>query len=146
MPIRYPAPLRVGDQIGVTAPSSGISDAMRPRFDYCIQYLEAQGFDVVVCQCLDGRQITSASVSERAQELMAMLTNPSIRAVVPPWGGAIGNDLLPYLDFDQLAAVQPTWMVGYSDISTIMTPLTLLTGIATIHAANLMETPICTPD
>jgi len=33
MAIRYPAPLRAGDRIGVTAPSSGVPPALRPRLE-----------------------------------------------------------------------------------------------------------------
>ena len=60
---------------------------------------------------------------------------------MPPWGGETAIDLLPLLDWDALRAAEPTWLVGYSDLSTILTPLTLLTGIATVHGNNLMDTP-----
>ncbi|CAN5467573.1 hypothetical protein BH23ACT6_BH23ACT6_09860 [soil metagenome] len=32
-------------------------------------------------------------------------------------------------------------MIGYSDIATLITPLTLNTAVATIHGNNLMDTP-----
>ncbi len=75
-----------------------------------------------------------------------MLTDPTIRAVVPPWGGETAIDLLPLLDWSAISTAEPTWMVGFSDISTIITPLTLLTGVATVHGNNLMDTPYRTPD
>ena len=70
-----------------------------------------------------------------------MLTDPSIRAAVPPWGGELGIDLLHLLDFDAIGAAEPTWLVGLSDTTTVMVPLTLLTGWATLHGENLMDTP-----
>ena len=39
MAIRYPSPLRPGDRIGVTAPSSGIGKDLQGRLDFCIDYL-----------------------------------------------------------------------------------------------------------
>ena len=33
MPVRYPAPLRPGDRIAVTAPSAGVLEDLRPRLD-----------------------------------------------------------------------------------------------------------------
>ena len=39
-------------------------------------------------------------------------------AVVPPWGGELAIDLLDQLDWDALAAAEPTWLVGWSDICT----------------------------
>jgi muramoyltetrapeptide carboxypeptidase LdcA involved in peptidoglycan recycling len=75
-----------------------------------------------------------------------MLTDPGIRAVVPPWGGETAIDLLPLLDFERIGRAEPTWVVGYSDISTLLAPLTLLTGTATLHGNSLMETPYRAPE
>lgn len=145
MPVRYPAPLRPGDLVGVTAPSSGVGAALRPRLQAAVKVVEARGYQVVVGDCMDGDRHVSAPAAERARELMGMLTDPRVRAVVPPWGGETAIDLLPLLDWDALRAAEPTWLVGYSDLSTILTPLTLLTGIATVHGNNLMDTPYVPP-
>lgn len=119
---------------------------MRERLDVAIHDVEARGYEVVVGQCMDGSGHVSAPAADRARELMAMLTDPDIRAVVPPWGGETAIDLLPLLDWDRLREAEPTWLVGYSDLSTILTPLTLLTGTATVHGNCLMETPYRVPE
>jgi muramoyltetrapeptide carboxypeptidase LdcA involved in peptidoglycan recycling len=36
-------------------------------------------------------------------------------------------------------------VIGYSDISTIITPLTVRTGVATVHGNNLLDTPYRPP-
>ncbi|GIE30817.1 hypothetical protein Ait01nite_038620 [Actinoplanes italicus] len=133
MTIRYPAPLRPGDRIGVTSPSSGVDDDMRARLRVAIDVVRERGYEVVVGECMDGARHVSAPAAERAAELTSMLTDPAIRAVVPPWGGETAIDLLPLLDWDALGAAEPTWLVGYSDMSTIITPFTLLSGVATVH-------------
>ncbi|MFD5515520.1 hypothetical protein [Streptomyces sp. NPDC127066] len=33
MPVRFPSPLRPGDRVGVTSPSSGVPKEMRERLD-----------------------------------------------------------------------------------------------------------------
>ncbi len=146
MIVRYPDPLRPGDLVGVTSPSSGVDDSMQRRLKVAIREVEARGYEVVVGECMDGAGHLSAPAPARARELMAMLTDPDIKAVVPPWGGETAIDLLPLLDWDALRAADPTWLVGFSDISTIITPLTLLTGVATIHGNNLMDTPYQAPE
>ncbi|MFE2374295.1 S66 peptidase family protein [Streptomyces sp. NPDC059398] len=146
MTVRYPRPLRPGDCVGITSPSSGVANGLRARLDVAVRDVEARGYDVVVGQCMDGSGHVSAPAADRAEELMAMLTEPGIRAVVPPWGGETAIDLLPLLDWDRLRAAEPTWLVGYSDMSTLITPLTLLTGTATVHGNNLMDTPYRAPD
>ncbi|GAA5033751.1 LD-carboxypeptidase [Terrabacter aeriphilus] len=146
MPIRYPAPLRPGDRIGVTSPSSGVGDALWGRFTYAVTCLRDRGFEVVVGELNHAPSHVSGPREARAAELTGMLLDPTIRAVVPPWGGETGIDLLDLLDLDAVAAAEPTWCVGFSDTSTWLTPLTLATGIATIHGQNLMDTPYAVPD
>lgn len=146
MSVRYPRPLRPGDRVGVTSPSSGVGKELRARLDVAVRDVEARGYEVVVGRCMDGAGHLSAPAADRAGELMAMLTDPGIRAVVPPWGGETAIDLLPLLDWDRLRDAEPTWLVGFSDMSTIMTPLTLLTGTATVHGNNLMDTPYRVPE
>ncbi|WP_218034097.1 LD-carboxypeptidase [Acrocarpospora corrugata] len=144
--------MRPGDRVGVTAPSSGVEENLRDRLRAGIRTVEERGYEVVVGACMDGSSHVSAPAAERARELMEMLTDPRIRAVVPPWGGETVIDLLPLLDWDALREADPTWVVGFSDMSTIitpltpLTPLTLLTGIATVHGNNLMDTPYRAPE
>lgn len=145
MSIRFPQPLRPGDRIGVTSPSSGIGERFQARFAYVLQDLRGRGYDVVVGECMDGSGVLSAPAEQRAAELTAMLTDPSIRAVVPPWGGELAIDLLLRLDFAKIAEADPAWFVGYSDISTLLLALTTRTGVATLHGQNLMYTPMRRP-
>jgi muramoyltetrapeptide carboxypeptidase len=144
--MRYPRPLQPGDRVGVTSPSSGVPDDMRDRLEVALGDVRAHGYDVVVGRCMDGSGVVSAPAADRAAELMDMLTDPGIRAIVPPWGGETAIDLLPLLDWDAIRLADPTWVVGFSDMSTIITPLTLLTGVATVHGNNLMDTPYHAPE
>ncbi|MFG2311550.1 S66 peptidase family protein [Streptomyces sp. NPDC048566] len=145
MAVRYPRPLRPGDRIGVTSPSSGVAEALHERLRIAVQDVEKRGYEVVVGRCMDGSGHVSAPAADRAEELMSMLTDPTVRAIVPPWGGETAIDLLPLLDFERLREAEPTWCVGFSDMSTLITPLTLLTGAATVHGNNLMDTPYRVP-
>lgn len=143
--IRFPAPLRPGDRIGVTSPSAGVQPGETARIDVAVEHLRAAGYDVVVGEVMDGSGITAGPASRRAAELTSMLTDPAIRCVVPPWGGETAIDLVDLLDWDALAAAEPTWLVGYSDLSTLLVPLTTRLGWATLHGDNLADTPYETP-
>ena len=120
MAIRYPAPLRPGDRIGVTSPSSGVAPGHQLRLDFCLDFLRQNGFEVVLGDYMDGARYVSAPAREHATELTAMLTDPTIRAVIPPWGGELAIGLLPHLDWARIGAADPTWFVGFSDISTLI--------------------------
>ncbi|HLS15125.1 MAG TPA: S66 peptidase family protein [Beutenbergiaceae bacterium] len=141
MSLQFPAPLRPGDRIAVTAPSAGVPKDLMPRLDFAAEWLRERGFEVVLGQCLRAESFVSAGRAERAAELTDMLTDPAVHAVVPPWGGEMATDLLGALDWDRISAARPRWLVGFSDLSTLMVPLTLITGWATLHGLNLLETP-----
>lgn len=144
--LRFPAPLDHGDRIGVTAPSSGVEGVAAERIDFCIAWLRQAGYEVVVGECMDGAGITSGPAADRAAELTAMLCDPAIRCVIPPWGGETAVDLLDLLDWDALEKAAPTWLVGFSDISTVLLPVTTRLGWATLHGDNLADTPYEVPE
>ncbi len=138
----YPRPLRPGDTIGITSPSAGIGPSLEPRLQFCLKKLRDLGYAIREGRCLRSEKIVSAPASVRAKELRDMLLDPSIAAIMPPWGGELLIDILPLLDFDMLARATPKWIVGYSDLCTLMLPFTLCTHIATLHGSNLLEAPI----
>lgn len=125
----------------MTAPSSGVGSHRWARLEAGVQSLRDRGFEVVLGECIGAPSHVSAPKAARAEELMAMLVDPDIAAVVPPWGGETSIDLLPLLDFDLLAASDPCWYVGFSDTTTTLLPLMLRAGWATLHGWNLMDTP-----
>ena len=144
--LQFPAPLRRGDRVGVTSPSAGVKGPGADRIDFCVRWLREAGFDVVVGDAMDGAGITAGPAGERAAELTAMLCDPTIRCVLPPWGGETAIDLVDLLDWDALAAAEPTWLVGFSDLSTLLLPITTRLGWATLHGDNLADTPYAVPD
>jgi muramoyltetrapeptide carboxypeptidase LdcA involved in peptidoglycan recycling len=142
---RYPAPLRPGDKIAVTSPSAGAAGPAAERVAFCVDWLRTKGYEVVVGDCMDGSGITSGPAEQRAAELTAMLCDPDIRCVLPPWGGETAIDLVDLLDWDALTSADPTWLVGYSDLSTVLLPITTRLGWATLHGDNLADTPYRLP-
>ena len=137
---QYPSPLKVGSRIAVTAPSSGVEPPLHPRLNLNIAHLRAQGFIVEEGQCLRNEHASaSAAADVRAAELMGFLLRDDIDAVFPPWGGELGIELLVRLDWVALQSAKPKWLIGYSDTSTLMLPLTLRLGWATAHGPCLMD-------
>jgi muramoyltetrapeptide carboxypeptidase len=137
---RYPAPLKVGSRIAITAPSSGVEPPLHARLDLNIAHLWAQGFVVEEGLCLRNQHASaSASADVRAAELMHFLLRDDIDAIFPPWGGELAIDLLDRLDWAALQRAKPKWLIGYSDTSTLMLPITLRLGWATAHGPCLMD-------
>jgi muramoyltetrapeptide carboxypeptidase LdcA involved in peptidoglycan recycling len=135
-----------GDRIAVTSPSSGVGDRLRARIEASIASLRERGYEVVVGDCMGDDLVVSAPKEQRAAELVSMLTDPQVAAVVPPWGGELAIDLLDQLDWDVLTEAEPTWFVGWSDCSSLLIPLTLRLGWASLHGWNLADTAYTAPE
>ena len=137
---QYPRPLTAGSRIAVTAPSSGVLPPLHPRLDLNLAQLRVQGFIVEEGLCLrDEHMSASASAASRAAELMHFLLHDDIDAIFPPWGGELAIELLDRLDWSALQHARPKWLIGYSDTSTLMLPLTLRLGWASAHGPCLMD-------
>jgi muramoyltetrapeptide carboxypeptidase len=138
--INYPAALKKGDRIAVTAPSSGVSYPLHRRLDLVLGNLRTLGFEVIEGQCLRN-EIKNASASQevRAKEFNQFLHDPSIAAIFPPWGGELATELLDQIDFESLRLKKPKWLLGFSDISTLQLPLLLQSGWASAYGSNLMD-------
>ena len=140
MNLRYPTPLARGHRIVVTAPSSGVEPALHARLDLTLQHLRQQGFVIEEGRCLRHEaRSASAPAAERAAELMQALLRDDVAAIIPPWGGELAVELLDRLDWAALAKARPKWLLGYSDTSTWLVPVTLRLGWATAHGPCLMD-------
>ena len=133
--IRYPD-LNI-HTIGVTAPSSGLEKELHDLLHQTAKRQEQRGFQLEIGETTWTQEdAKSAPAEKRAAELMDMLTNSSIDAVIPPWGGELLIEILEHLDFSK---VKPKWVLGYSDVSLLLLAITLNTGIATAHGTNLID-------
>ncbi len=137
--IRYPNPLAPGNTIGVTASSSPVHPDLRLRLEHCASVVRKLGFGMREGHCLMGDGIVSADAQSRASEFMAMMLDPAIHVVMPPWGGELQMNTLPLIDFDALARAPAKWFAGWSDGTTYNLPLLTLTGTATLHGMNFMD-------
>ena len=139
--MKYPRLLHKGDTIGICAPSSGAAgDPRVARLDKAIANIKALGYKITeTVSVRNSLKCVSADSATRAAEFMSLYENPDVAVILPPWGGEFLMDILPLLDFERLAALPAKWVCGYSDITTLTFPLTLVNDIATIHGSNLMN-------
>lgn len=139
--MKYPKLLRKGDTVGICAPSSGVSgDVLSKRLDNAVSNIKALGYHAIETSSVrSNAKCVSADSLTRATEFMSLYKDPDIAVILPPWGGEFLMDILPLLDFEKLAFLPAKWVCGYSDVTTLTFPLTLLCDIATVHGSNLMN-------
>jgi muramoyltetrapeptide carboxypeptidase LdcA involved in peptidoglycan recycling len=140
VPIIYPKPLRRGDTIAVTAPSSGVEPHLHHLLDRAREMVESLGYNVTEGGTIwTNDKCVSAPAAVRAQELQRFMLDPGITAIIPPWGGEFLMNILPLLDWEELVRHEPKWLLGFSDISTLTFAYTLITGRATAHGPNYVD-------
>ncbi|WP_125717966.1 S66 family peptidase [Pseudoalteromonas rubra] len=145
--MHYPAPLTSGSTIAVTAFSSGVASPLHARLELVLGDLARRGFNVLEGCCLREDELhVSAPAAQRADELMRFLLDDQVDAIMAPWGGEIAMDLLPLLDWQALKQVRPKWLMGFSDISTVLSAFTSKLGWASAHCTNLMQLSLAQSD
>ena len=144
--VKYPRPLKKGDTIGITAPSSGVTGLFAQKLEYAKKQLKKLDFNFIETESVKKQsKLTSAPAQVRAAEFTSLYLEPKIRAIIPPWGGEFLMAMLPYLNYQKLEEAEPKWLLGFSDTSTLLFALTLNLNIATAHGPNLLDfgsTPI----
>lgn len=133
--------LKVGDTIGICAPSAGIDKPEKQiRLDAAINHLKEMGFNVVetesVRKDVQGR---SASKEVRAKEFLELYKNPDISAIIFAAGGDFLLEMIDYIDFDSLRNVPAKWMAGYSDITGITFLMTTILEIPTLYTQTIKD-------
>lgn len=132
--MRKPRALRPGDRLAVVAPASPFG---RTEFESGVAELETLGFEAVYDPSVFDRDGFLAGPPERrAAAFTAAWRDPSIAGVIAVRGGYGSVQLLPLLDAAEIAAA-PKPLIGYSDITSMLTWLTTGLGIVAFHGPML---------
>ena len=116
-----PSALQKGDRVGIFTPSTPGHVHFRAKYQHGLQNIRNLGFEIVegrltrTCQAQGYR---TAGPEERANELMELIEDDSVRAIVATIGGWNSASLIPFLDLD-IISKNPKVICGYSDITTL---------------------------
>lgn len=133
----YPKFIKSGDTIGVPAPSDGAyCEEYVARYKNAKLNLEKRGYKVQLSNNIfHSEKGRSSDAISRAEEMNEMFEN-NTNAIICAAGGEFLVETLPYIDFNKLVQ-NPKWVVGFSDPTGILFPLTTKYDIATMYGNNL---------
>ncbi len=133
----YPKSLEKGYQIGVAAPSAGMSSIQdQARLESGVKHFQEQGYPVILTEHVrSDERGASGSGKVRAKELTELLLNPEVRAVIAASGGDYLMQMLSELDLEVVRR-NPKWLQGFSDITGLLFTVTTNLDIATLYANN----------
>ena len=134
MTIVKPPALMPGDRVAVLAPASPFS---REEFEDGLAELTAIGFEALYDDRVFERDgYVAGSPETRARAFIEAWTDPSVRAVLTARGGYGSAQILPFLSAEILRAT-PKLLVGYSDITALLSFVTTRCGIVSIHGPTI---------
>lgn len=124
-------PLGPGSLIAVPTPASPLLE--EEYLHSGVAWLEAQGFRVRLTEHANvGESFKAGPPEVRAHDLEAAFADPEVDAVVPLAGGHSGAQVLPYLDYDRIAA-HPKPFVSFSELTVLHCALGERAGIVTFY-------------
>ena len=131
----YPEFMKKGDTVGICAPSAGISEEDFAEFDRSLLHLECEGYKIRETASVRTGLDESAPPAVRGAELNELIGDSSVRSVICATGGDFLISMLPYVDYNAIAA-DPKWIQGYSDPTSLLYSVTTKLDIATIYGVN----------
>lgn len=114
--MKKPIALKPGDTIGIAASSSPFDPA---EFQKGVETLKHMGFQVYHRpDIFERKHYLAGHDDRRAAELIELIENPQIKAILFARGGYGMMRLLPFLDRHKFKA-KPKIILGYSDLTTL---------------------------
>jgi muramoyltetrapeptide carboxypeptidase len=128
-PLLIPSPLKLGDLVGIVAPSGPLEPAL---LNVGLEFLARKGFRVVVgCNAAQRFGYLAGSDDQRCWDLNAMLRDSDIKGILFARGG---YGVMRILDSVDWAAIRqyPKLLVGMSDITALQLSLYRHCGLVTL--------------
>ena len=131
-----PPKLKIGDTIGVVAPSSPIIGDNIDELNRAKKIVERSGFKVKYSKNIfSNTNGYSATAKEKAEDINAMFADKEVKMIWCAKGGNNSNSTFEYLDYE-LIKKNPKIICGYSDITSITNMITEKTGLITFSGTN----------
>lgn len=136
LPKLVPSKLKIGDTIGVVAPSSPIIGDNIDELNRAKEIVERSGFKVKYSKNIfSNTNGYSATAREKAEDINTMFADNEVKMIWCAKGGNNSNSTFEYLDYE-LIKKNPKIICGYSDITSITNMITEKTGLVTFSGTN----------
>lgn len=131
-----PEKIKIGDTIGVVAPSNPIIDENIEEINRAKEIIENLGFKVKFSKNLFANTNGySATAKEKAEDINEMFADKEVKMIWCAKGGENSNSTFEYLDYN-IIKENPKIICGYSDITSLTNMITEKTGLVTFSGTN----------
>jgi len=130
--------LKKGDKIAITCPAKKLPNPM----DDAVALLKSWDLEVVIGETLNASYHQFAGDDDlRARDLQRFIDDDGIKAIIAARGGYGTVRIIDKIDFSRFA-VNPKWIVGFSDITVLHAHLFANYQAQTVHG----QMPVNIPD
>lgn len=127
----YPKFLSKGGTIGICPLSAGLGKKIG-ELDESIKVFKREGYKVIETASTRNKGDRAASARTRAKELDELVMNKKVDFINLATGGDYQLETVPYINYEHIKQ-NPKWIMGYSDPTNLLYPVTTLLDIATIY-------------
>lgn len=130
-------PPKPGDCVAIAAPGACLTPEGREHLGQAVSVLEEFGFYVKAkLDPLRRSHYLAGDDRERAEDLMALFSDPEVRAIFCARGGYGSQRIIPFLD-SEIIRRNPKVFVGSSDITSLLVYLLEACQLIPFHGPNL---------
>lgn len=131
-----PNRLKVGDTIGVIAPSDPIIEHNIEELAQARKIVENSGFKVKYSKNLfSNTNGYSTTAKEKAEDINEMFADEEVKMIWCAKGGENSNSTYEYINY-KLIKQNPKIICGYSDATSLTNMITEKTGLVTFNGTN----------
>lgn len=134
-----PERLKKGDEVRIVAPSRGLKIIGKEVRALAEKRLSELGLKVTYARNTTDENwdmLGTSAVKDRVDDITEAFLDPKVKAVFTIIGGFNSNQLLPYLDYDVIAA-NPKILCGFSDVTALLDAIYAKTGLVTFMGPHL---------
>ncbi len=134
--MRYPKHLPEHGTIGFLAPSFGCNtEPYYSAFRHAAEIFHGLGYRMVFGpNCYAGEGVGISNTPEKCgREVMDSFLSRESDCLISCGGGELMCEILPHVDFAELAAADPKWFMGYSDNTNLTFLLATLADTASVY-------------
>ncbi len=131
-----PNRLKIGDTIGIIAPSGPITKNKLEDINNSILLMEKAGFKMQFSKNAFSNSLGyGATAKEKAQDINNMFKDENIKAIICATGGNNSNSLFEYIDYEEIKK-HPKIICGFSDVTSILNIIYEKTKLITFSGAT----------
>lgn len=134
-----PYKLKIGDTIGVVAPSEPITEEVKKYMNNSIKIFENMGFKIKLSKNIYKNTYGySMAPEEKASDINDMFSDKEVKAIISALGGNNSFNCLGLIDYENIKN-NPKIICGYSDATNYLNAIYTKTGLVTYHHGEMVD-------